>query len=73
MAKTEAERLLIAGGDDKVMRTRYNQIETMEDFVAQAQGEGYDFTADELVAVLKEAGDSFESSGNPRSRTIWWT
>lgn len=73
MAKTEVERLLIAGGEDKVVRTKYNLIESMEDFVAAAVADGFDITDAELVSVLKEAGDSFESSGNPRSRTIWWT
>jgi hypothetical protein len=72
MAKTEVERFLIAGGEDKVFRTKYNLIEGAEDFVAAAVADGYDFTDAELMAVLKEAGDVFESSGNPRSRTIWW-
>ena len=72
MAKTEVERFLIAGGEDKVFRTKYNLIEAMDDFVAAATADGYDFTDVELLAVLKEAGDVFESSGNPRSRTIWW-
>ena len=73
MAKTEVERFLIAGGEDKVFRTKYNQIESMDDFVAAAAEDGYDFTDEELIVVLKEAGDSFDSSGNPRSRTIWWS
>ncbi|MBA3019806.1 Nif11-like leader peptide family natural product precursor [Propionicimonas sp.] len=73
MAKTEVERFLIAGGEDKVFRTKYNQIESMDDFVAAAAVDGYDFTDEELIVVLKEAGDSFDSSGNPRSRTIWWS
>ncbi|MCE1174075.1 MAG: Nif11-like leader peptide family natural product precursor [Propionibacteriales bacterium] len=73
MTRAEVERFLIAGGEDKVFRTKYNLIEGMDDFVGAATADGYDFTADELLAVLKEAGDVFESSGNPRSRTIWWT
>jgi hypothetical protein len=73
MAKTEVERFLIAGGEDKVFRTKYNLIESLEDFVGAAVNDGYDFTDDELISVLKEAGDTFESSGNPRSRTIWWS
>lgn len=73
MARAEVERFLIAGGEDKVFRTKYNLIEGMEDFVAAAGADGYDFTDADLLAVLKEAGDVFESSGNPRSRTIWWT
>ena len=73
MAKSEAERLLIAGGEDKVLRLKYDEIETKEEFVATANAEGYDFTTEELDAVLRESGDSFESYGNPRKRGIWWT
>lgn len=73
MAKEEAERLLIAGGEDKAVRLKYDQLETMEDFVAAAVADGYDFTEADLIQVLKEAGDSFESQGNPRARQIWWS
>ena len=73
MAKTEAERLLIAGGDDKVLRLKYDEIKTKEEFVAEANKEGFDFTLVELDDVLRESGDSFESYGNPRKRGIWWT
>jgi len=72
VAKNEVERLLVAGGHDKELRLKYDQIETMPDFVAAAVTEGYDFTQDELIAVLREAGDSFDSFGNPRKRSIWW-
>lgn len=72
MSITAVERLLTDGGSDKVLRAKYNEIETMERFVESANVDGYDFTQDELVQVLKEEGDSFESSGNPRSRSIWW-
>jgi hypothetical protein len=73
MAKKEVERLLIAGGEDKVLRLKYDEIETKPDFVAEANKEGFDFTIEELDAVLRESGDSFESFGNPRKRGIWWT
>jgi hypothetical protein len=72
MAKEEAERLMIAGGEDKHLRLRYDSIEPMPDFVALANKEGFDFTADELKQMLKENGDDFASSGNPRKRDIWW-
>ena len=72
MSKKEVERLLIAGGEDKALRLKYNQIETMPKFVAAAVEEGFDFTEEDLKAVLKESGDSFESGGNPRKRDIWW-
>jgi hypothetical protein len=72
MSKEEVERMLIAGGENKELRLRYNQIETMPDFVAAAVKEGFDFTEEELKDVLRENGDSFESYGNPRARNIWW-
>ncbi len=72
MSKKEAERLLIAGGENKELRLRYNQIENMAGFVAAAVEEGYDFSEDDLKEVLRESGDSFDSYGNPRKRDIWW-
>jgi hypothetical protein len=72
MAKADVERLLIAGGEDKVLRLKYDEIETKDEFVTTANAEGYDFTTEELDAVLRESGDSFESFGNPRKRGIWW-
>lgn len=73
MAKKEVERLLIAGGEDKVLRLKYDEIGTKEDFVKTANEDGFPFTSDELDDVLRESGDSFESFGNPRKRGIWWT
>jgi len=73
MAKSEAERLLIAGGEDKVLRLKYDEIETKEEFVTTANAEGFDFTETELFEVLRESGDTFDSYGNPRKRGIWWT
>ena len=72
MAKKNAEDFLIAGGGDLKLRARYDAIRTMEDFVAAANGEGYDFTIDEFNEVLREAGDSFDLIGNPAKRQIWW-
>lgn len=72
MAKKEVERLLIAGGEDKVLRLKYDEIGTKETFVKNANEDGFDFTIDELDDVLRESGDSFESFGNPRKRGIWW-
>ena len=73
MAKADVERLLIAGGEDKVLRLKYDEIETKAEFVTTANEEGFDFTMDELDAVLCESGDTFDSFGNPRKRGIWWT
>lgn len=72
MSKKEVERLLIAGGKDKALRLKYDQIETMPPFIATAVEEGFEFTEEDLKTVLQESGDSFESSGNPRKRDIWW-
>lgn len=71
MSKEDVEKLLLAGGADKELRYRYNQVETKEKFVTEAKTDGYDFTIEELDEVLKEEGLDFASSGNPRSRSIW--
>lgn len=71
MSKENVEKLLIAGGSDKELRTKYNIIETKDDFGATANPDGYDFTARELDAALPEEDFSFESYGNPRTRGIW--
>lgn len=73
MAKKDVEDLLVAGGEDKGLRAKYDVPATMEDFVALAAADGYNFTVDELDAVLKESGDIFEKNGNPPKRSIWWT
>jgi len=72
MAKSDVERLLIAGGENETTRARYDAAKTMEDFVALARHEGYLFNKDELMAVLNESGDSFDLTGNPPKRQIWW-
>ena len=72
MAKKEVERLLIAGGENKDVKLKYNAIRTKEDFVSTANDEGYDFTIEELDKVLHESGDDFTTFGNPPARSIWW-
>ena len=72
MAKKEVERLLIAGGEDKTLRLKYDTLEPKAAFVAEANTEGFDFTEQELDDVLRESGDDFASFGNPRKRGIWW-
>lgn len=72
MAKKNVEELLIAGGTSQALRTKYDALKTMEDFVTLAGKDGYEFTAGELQEVLRESGDSFESFGNPPKRMIWW-
>ena len=72
MSKTSVEDLLVAGGEDKSIRAKYDVPATMEEFVALAAEDGYDFTVEELDTVLKESGDVFEKNGNPAKRQIWW-
>ena len=72
MSKKMVEELLIAGGADEKMRTKYNELKTKEDFVSLAKADGYDFSIEELESVLRESGDNFESFGNPPKRMIWW-
>ncbi|MEN8258457.1 MAG: Nif11-like leader peptide family natural product precursor [Thermodesulfobacteriota bacterium] len=72
MAKKDVEDLLVAGGEDKNVRAKYDVPATMEEFVTLAAEDGYDFTVEELDSVLKESGDVFEKNGNPAKRQIWW-
>lgn len=72
MAKEDVEKLLIAGGEDKHLRAKYDTPATPEEFVELAASEGYIFTVEELDVVLKESGDVFEKNGNPPKRSIWW-
>jgi hypothetical protein len=72
MARKDLEKLLIAGGEDKSIRARYDVPGTREEFVALAADDGYNFTVEELDGVLKESGDVFEKNGNPAKRQIWW-
>ncbi|WP_309386322.1 Nif11-like leader peptide family natural product precursor [Cerasicoccus frondis] len=71
MSKENVEKLLFAGGADKNLRHKYNVIETKDEFIAEAVKDGYDFTHEELDAVLAEEELEFASSGNPRTRQIW--
>ena len=71
MSEANVEKLLFAGGSDKVLRAKYNAIETKEKFVEEAAKDGFEFTIAELDAVLEEEELDFESSGNPRTRQIW--
>jgi hypothetical protein len=73
MAKADVEKLLETGGKDKKIRAKYDVPGTKEEFVALAAQDGYNFTVEELEAVLKESGDVFEKYGNPPKRSIWWT
>ena len=73
MSKSNVEELLIAGGADVKVRMKYDTLKTKEDFVVQAKADGFDFSIEDLDAVLRESGDSFDIVGNPAKRMIWWT
>lgn len=73
MSKKNVEELLVAGGADVKIRSKYDALKTKEDFVTMAQADGYLFSIQDLEAVLRESGDSFESFGNPPKRIIWWS
>ena len=73
MSKENVEALLIKGGKDRPFRIPYDTARDKEAFVALAKEDGFDFTIEELDAVLRESGDIFDSNGNPPKRQIWWT
>lgn len=73
MSKKKVEELLIAGGANEQLRMRYDALKTKEEFIALAQGDGYEFSIQDLEEVLRESGDTFESFGNPAKRIIWWS
>ena len=72
MSIESVEELLTKGGSDKVFRMKYDSAKSKEDFIKRAAEDGFEFTIEELMAVLNESGDTFESFGNPPKRTIWW-
>jgi len=73
MAREDIEKLLIAGGEDKHVRAKYNLPGTKDEFIALAAEDGYIFTEEELSSIIQESGDIFEKNGNPPQRSIWWT
>lgn len=72
MASKEVERFLIKGGEDKVFRLKFDEMEPKSAFIEEANKEGFDFTEEEFDQMLISSGDSYESFGNPRKRGIWW-
>lgn len=71
MSKQSVEDLLIKGGSDKEFRIKYDNTLSEEKFVELAHTDGFEFTVEELIAVLRENGDMFESYGNPPKKSIW--
>lgn len=72
MSTKNVEALLTKGGSDKEFRAKYDSARSKADFISRAAEDGFEFTEVELMKVLNESGDTFESFGNPPKRTIWW-
>ncbi len=71
MSKENVQAFLDKGADDRKFRVKYDNCFSMEKFAAMAEEDGFEFTVEELQAVLKENGDSFDSYGNPPKKGIW--
>ena len=71
MSRKSVLDFLDKGADDRKFRVKYDNCFKMDKFIEMAAEDGFDFTEDELLAVLKENGDSFESYGNPPKKGIW--
>lgn len=71
MSLEKVDELLTRGGSDLEFRAKYNAVVSKEAFVALAAKDGYDFTIEELMQMINENGDTFESYGNPPKRSIW--
>ena len=73
MSIKNVEALLSKGGEDKEFRKKYDAAPSKEVFIKLATEDGFEFTEKELMTVLNESGDAFESFGNPPKRAIWWS
>ena len=71
MSKEKVVELLTRGGADEAFRAKYNSAPSKDEFVKRAADDGYEFTIQELMQVLNENGDTFDSYGNPPKRSIW--
>lgn len=71
MSKQNVEEFLAKGYKDRQFRIKYDNTFKIEEFVRLAIEDGFEFTVEELKAVISENGDSFESYGNPPKKGIW--
>ena len=53
MSIKSVEDLLIRGGKDQAFRAKYNSAPSKEEFVKRAADDGYEFTVDELIKVIR--------------------
>ncbi|MBN2625446.1 MAG: Nif11-like leader peptide family natural product precursor [Spirochaetales bacterium] len=68
MSRKSVLDFLDKGADDRNFRVKYDNCFSIAKFVELAGEDGFEFSVDDLNAVLKENGDSFESNGNPLKR-----
>lgn len=71
MSKQKVLDFLDKGAGDKKFRVKYDNCFSMEKFTEMANGDGFDFSVEDLKAVLHENSDSFDSFGNPPKKSIW--
>jgi predicted ribosomally synthesized peptide with nif11-like leader len=71
MSKANVEALLTKCGENEDFRAKYNAVPTKEGFVELAIADGFECTVEELMQVINENGDTFDSYGNPPKRSIW--
>ncbi|WP_020585348.1 Nif11-like leader peptide family natural product precursor [Desulfobacter curvatus] len=71
MSEENVQAFLDKGADDRKFRVKYDNCFSMEKFCNMAEEDGFKFTVEELQAVLKANGDSFDSYGNPPKKGIW--
>lgn len=71
MSLKNVHDLLEKGATDREFRIKYDNSISKTRFVEKAKAEGFDFTEEELMKVIRENGDDFDSSGNPPKKDIW--
>ena len=71
MSEKNVQAFLDKGADDRKFRVKYDNCFSMEKFCAMAEEDGFEFTVEELQAVLRANGDSFDSYGNPPKKGSW--
>ena len=71
MSEENVQAFLDKGADDREFRVKYDNCFSIEKFCALAKEDGFEFTVEDLQAVLKANGDSFDSYGNPPKKGIW--
>ncbi|MDC7220536.1 MAG: Nif11-like leader peptide family natural product precursor [Spirochaetales bacterium] len=71
MSRQNVLDFLDKGADDREFRVKYDNCFQIDKFVEMAGEDGFEFSIEDFEKVLKENGDTFESSGNPPKKLIW--